>query len=189
MTVSRRKLLLAGGAAGMALAAPAHSADAAVQDAGQLPPAERQRHENHMRLAIAEAKKNPQWPFGAVIVHETSGQVLAAGVNDGGHNPTLHGEIAALNDYVSRHGNTRWPETTLYTTGEPCPMCMSAIAWAGIPRVVWATSIAGLSRAGIGQIGIGAATVAAAADFYRPEKLVGGVLAAQTDLLFQQRPK
>ncbi len=68
-------------------------------------------------------------------------------------------------------------------------MCMSAIAWAGIPRVVWATSIAGLSRAGIGQIGIGAATVAAAADFYRPEKLIGGVLAAQTDLLFQQRPK
>ncbi len=189
MTVSRRELLLAGTAAGMTLAAPARGADAVVQDARQLPPEERQRHEKHMRLAIAEAAKNPQWPFGAVIVHEASGHVMAAGVNDGSRNPTLHGEIAALNDYVSRHGNTRWPETTLYTTGEPCPMCMSAIAWAGIPRVVWATSIAGLSRAGIGQIGIGAATVAAAADFYRPEQLIGGVLAAHTDQLFQQRPQ
>ena len=40
---------------------------------------------------------------------------------------------------------------------------------------------------GIGRIGIGAATVAAAADFYRPQKLIDGVLTTQTDQLFQQR--
>ena len=47
--------------------------------------------------------------------------------------PTLHGEIVAIRNYSSQYGNLGWEDTTLYTTGEPCPMCMGAIIWAGIP--------------------------------------------------------
>jgi tRNA(Arg) A34 adenosine deaminase TadA len=42
----------------------------------------------------------------------------------------------------------------LYTTGEPCSMCMSALVWAGIGGVVFASSIDGIRRAGIDQIAI-----------------------------------
>ena len=58
-----------------------------------------------MRLAIAAANANPFYPFGAVIIAATDRTVLAQGVNNSKTNPVLHGEIAAINDYVARHGN------------------------------------------------------------------------------------
>src|SRR5690348_16704571 len=82
-------------------------------------------HEQAMRLAIAAARANPAFPFGAVIVRAADRQTMATGVNNGSANPTWHGEVVAINDYVSRHGNQGWEEIILYTTGEPCPMCMS----------------------------------------------------------------
>ena len=90
-------------------------------------------HEAAMRLAIAAAKANPFYPFGAVIIGAADRATLAQGVNDGKTNPIFHGEIAAINDYVARHGNQGWADGILYTTGEPCPMCMSAIVL-GRPR-------------------------------------------------------
>ena len=88
-------------------------------------------HEQAMRLAIAEARHKPAFPFGAVILRAADRQVMATGVNEGAANPTFHGEIVATNDYIARHGNRGWGEMILYTTGEPCPMCMSAMVWAG----------------------------------------------------------
>lgn len=83
-----------------------------------------------MRLAIAAAKTNPFYPFGAVIIGAADRAVLAQGVNNGKANAMLHGEMVAINDYVARHDNIGWADGILYTTGEPCPMCMSAIVWA-----------------------------------------------------------
>ena len=100
-------------------------------------------HETAMRLAIAAAKANPFYPFGAVIVGAADRAVLAQGVNNGKANPILHGEIVAISDYIARHGNQGWADGILYTTGEPCPMCMSAIVWAGISGVVYGSSIYG----------------------------------------------
>ncbi|AUH53477.1 nucleoside deaminase [Chromobacterium sp. ATCC 53434] len=137
-----------------------------------------------MRLAIKQARQNTHYPFGAVIVHEESGRVLAEGVNDIGAIPFLHGEMAAIQNYCQRHGNRGFGETTLYTTAEPCPMCMSAIMWSGIPRVVWGTSINGLIRTGYNQILIPAERVARSSTFYRPLMLTGGVLEEETDALF-----
>ena len=128
-------------------------------------------HERFMRLAIEQARANPAFPFGAVIVRLPERQVAAAAVNRGHDNPILHGEIAAIHDYVARHGNRGWEETVLYTTGEPCPMCMSAIVWAGIAGVVYATSIAGLKQVGFDQIDIGAPAVAASARFSHPSMM------------------
>ena len=145
-------------------------------------------HEQAMRLAIAEARGNPGFPFGAVIVRAADGRVLATGVNKGALNPTFHGEIVAIDDYVARNGNRGWSEAILYTTGEPCPMCMSAMVWAGMGGVVWGTSIEQLRQFGINQISIPATTVIGASAFYRGAML-GHVLQAETDALFRNRQR
>jgi tRNA(Arg) A34 adenosine deaminase TadA len=140
-----------------------------------------------MWLAIEQARRNPMWPFGAVIVGTRSGDILGSGVNAGADNPVLHGEVVAMNDYVSLHGNQGWAEATLYTTGEPCSMCMSAMAWANVRRVVWGSSIDEIRRTEIIQIALSAREVAASArSFYSPELLLGGVLADHTNRLFQE---
>lgn len=154
-------------------------------DLDAIPP---ETHERFMRLAIEQARKNPAFPFGAVIVRMQDGQVLAAAVNRGAENPTLHGEIAAIHDYVARNGHQGWPDTVLYTTGEPCPMCMSAIIWAGIGGVVFATSIEELKAAGFDQIDVAAPEIAASATFWNGD-IRGGVLAEETDRMFAERPR
>ncbi|MFM9588007.1 nucleoside deaminase [Streptomyces scabiei] len=124
---------------------------------------------------------------GAVIVATRTGRVLGSGVNTGTDSPLLHGEVVAMNDYVRRHGNRGWASTTLSTTGEPCSMCMSALVWANVRRVVWASSIDEIRRTGIVQIALSAHEVAAAArSFSIPELLLGGVLADRTNHLFQE---
>ncbi|MEU3574559.1 nucleoside deaminase [Kitasatospora sp. NPDC036755] len=137
-----------------------------------------------MAEAVAEGRKLERYPFGAVIVR--SGVVVARGVAAAGENPTYHGEMVAIDDHAQRADDPDWGATTLYTTAEPCPMCMSACAWAGIGRVVWGTSIEGLRRTGLDQIGIAATAVAdAARSFYSPQLLLGGVLADVTDAMFR----
>jgi tRNA(adenine34) deaminase len=183
--ISRRGLLWCGCAAAACATVPL-SARAA------LPPIATAQHEAFMRLAIAEARGNPRYPFGAVIVRPAQGgnggEVMGKGVNDSGANPILHGEIACMNDYVRRNGNTGWGDTVLYTTGEPCSMCMSALMWAGIGGVVFASSIDGITRAGIDQIRIRAEAVAEATPFWKG-LLLGGVLAAETDRMFLERQR
>lgn len=144
-------------------------------------------HERFMWLAIEQARRNPKWPFGAVIVHSRTGEILAGGVNTGTDSPLLHGEVVAMNDYVRRQGNQGWADATLYTTGEPCSMCMSAMAWANLRRVVWASSIDDIRSTGIIQIDLTARQVAdAASSFYTPQLLMGGVLANHTNRLFRE---
>ena len=149
-------------------------------------------HEQAMREAIAMSRRNRFFPFGAVIVRAADRRIMASGANRGYANPTCRGEIVALNDYVSRHGNLGWEEailyTTLYTTGEPCPMCMSALAWARTGGVVYGTSIETLRRAGIDQILLPATAIIAAAPFYRGE-ILGDVLSSETDALFANRER
>jgi tRNA(Arg) A34 adenosine deaminase TadA len=145
-------------------------------------------HEQAMRLAIAEAHGNPAFPFGAVILRAADRHVMATGVNKGAANPTFHGEIVAINDYIAHHGNRGWDEAILYTTGEPCPMCMSAMVWAAIGGVVWGTSIEQLREFGINQILIPATTVVGAASFYRGQ-ILGHVLQTETDALFRNRER
>lgn len=154
----------------------------------RLPAISMAQHERFMRLAIAEGRRNPTYPFGAVIVEPETGEVMAHGVNDSARSPILHGEIACMEDYVRRHGNRGWGPLALYTTGEPCSMCMSALVWAGIGGVVFGSSIDGIVRAGIDQIQIPAQTVIDGSPFYHGT-LLGGVLQAETDRLFLERKR
>ncbi|MFD7019970.1 hypothetical protein [Streptomyces sp. NPDC059928] len=92
-----------------------------------------------------------------------------------------------MNDYVRRHGNRGWADTTLCATGEPCSMCMSAMAWANLRRVVWGSSIDEIRCTGIGQIALSAREVAASASsVYPPDLLLGGVLSDCSDRLFRE---
>jgi tRNA(Arg) A34 adenosine deaminase TadA len=146
-------------------------------------------HERAMRLAIGVARGNPRFPFGAVIVRAADGRLLAEGVNDSWHNPVLHGEIVCINAYVAAHGNVGWDGAVLYTTAEPCPMCMSALIWARIGGVVYASPLATVTRWSGGKPGIAieARQVVAAAPAFRGG-LLGGVLQTEADALFAMAP-
>lgn len=143
-------------------------------------------HESAMRVAMQEGRQNESYPFGAVIVDANTSKILAKGVNAASSNPTLHGEISCMNNYVKQHGNRNWPSLIIYTTGEPCSMCMTALVWAGIGGVVYASSIDSLVNAGIKQVRIAAKDVIAASDFWRPA-LLGGVLERECDAMFMGR--
>jgi tRNA(adenine34) deaminase len=87
------------------------------------------------RLALAEGNL----PIGAVIVHDD--QIVATGRNgvDSGENDTHHAELAAIQSipqFLFRHKR----QCTVYTTLEPCMMCMGTIVIAGIHRIVWGAS-------------------------------------------------
>ena len=117
-------------------------ASAAVLSAGPLvaAPNESADDERFMRLALNEARQG-DFPFGAVIVRD--GQVLARGRNLGKTNddPTAHGEMVAIRRCLTDYGSASLRGSTLYTSGEPCAMCMGAILWCRISRLVFAASV------------------------------------------------
>lgn len=93
-----------------------------------------------MALALAQAAANEgEVPVGALVVDETTGEVIAEGFNRpvATHDPTAHAEIAALRAAALARGNYRLTGLTLYVTLEPCAMCAGAISHARIGRVVW----------------------------------------------------
>lgn len=97
-----------------------------------------------MRQALQlarEAELNSEVPVGAVLVDNLMGGVVGLGRNSviGLNDPTAHAEIVAIRDAGDRLGNYRLPNTTLYVTLEPCPMCMMALVHARISRLVYAT--------------------------------------------------
>ena len=99
----------------------------------------------YMDMAILEARlgitNNEGGPFGAVIVKD--GEVIGKGHNQvvKNNDPTCHGEIQAIRD-ACRHLNTfDLSGSVIYTTGEPCPMCLGAILWANIDKVYYGCNI------------------------------------------------
>lgn len=145
-------------------------------------------HDDYMRQAIAIAKKVPKFPFGTVIVRRTTGEIIAKGINRSFDNPTFHGEIDAINCCAAAHSQIDWAVLDLYTTAEPCPMCQSAIEWAGIASVYYGTSIPYLQRHGWRQINIRAEEVAQRTPF-RHTKVIGGILELECNALFEAARK
>ncbi|MEK4032921.1 nucleoside deaminase [Methylocystis sp. IM3] len=158
----------------VAAAAPAH-AEAILQPV-------RTQDDAFMRLALDEAA-NGDLPFGAVIV--LGGKVVARGRNIGDktNDPTAHGEMTAIRRFIADRPAADLQGATLYTTGEPCPMCMGAILWCGFARLVYAASIAELETR-IGQIMLTSRAIAGAAPFAHIE-ITGGVLAKEALALFR----
>jgi tRNA(adenine34) deaminase len=139
--------------------------------------------EAFMRLALDEARRG-DYPFGAVIVRD--GAVIARGRNLGkvDDDPTAHGEMVAIRRCLADHGSAALRGSTLYASGEPCVMCMGAIIWCHVGRLVFAASIAQLATK-IDQIRIPCADVAANAPF-ASITITAGVLADEAMKLFDK---
>lgn len=109
-------------------------------------------HETFMRRAIQLSEEamteGAGPPFGAVIV--CGGQVLAEGFNNSflTKDPTAHAEIVTIRLACASIGRQKLDDCTIYSSSEPCPMCLSAIYWAGIRKVFYANDIAAAAEAG-----------------------------------------
>lgn len=96
--------------------------------------------EYFMREAIRLSEENVQnggGPFGAVITLE--GKLVATGVNRvvPDNDPTAHAEVRAIRAACQKLGTFKLEGCTIYSSCEPCPMCLSAIYWAGIKRLCY----------------------------------------------------
>lgn len=98
-----------------------------------------------MNLAIKEAEKTMTkdigGPFGAAIVK--NGKVITVASNTvlGSHDPTAHAEVNAIRKASEKLQSHDLSGCTLYATGYPCPMCLSAIIWANIKEVYYGTDL------------------------------------------------
>ena len=105
-----------------------------------------------MRMAINEAKKGIKeghgGPFGAVIVKDekvvAKGHNLVLKTND----PTNHGEMMAIHKACKKLKTYDLSGCEIYTTGEPCPMCMAAILWANIEKIYYGCNISDTENIG-----------------------------------------
>ena len=151
----------------------------------QTPKTESGRGDEHyIRQAIRLAGNVPKHPFGALLVDQEKGVVVAEGWNRYADNPTWHGEMDAINKCAASHPKADWTKLTLYTTAEPCAMCQGAVAWTGIRRVVFGSSIPFLKSLNWWAIDIRAAELARLAPF-RQCTVVGGVLEEECNKLFR----
>jgi tRNA(adenine34) deaminase len=174
-TANRRHIL---GALAFGVAAATEAEGAALQTPATG------ADETFMREAIAQARM-ADFPFGAVIVKD--GAIRARGLNLGKQqrDPTAHGEMVAIRRFLAENGPDALRGATLYTSGEPCAMCMGAIVWCGISRVVFAASLKQLA-AQIGQIMITCTEVAEQTPFLKVQ-ITGGVLADEAIALFSTK--
>ena len=84
-----------------------------------------------------ESVNNGGGPFGSVIVKDN--KIIAEGSNKvtSNNDPTAHGEIVAIREACKKLNNFSLNQCELYSTCEPCPMCLSAIYWARIDKIYY----------------------------------------------------
>ena len=90
-----------------------------------------------IRLSIQMMRRGQGGPFGAVVVRK--GKVVGRGFNrvTSANDPTAHAEIVAIRAACQRLKTFQLDDCELYTSCEPCPMCLSAIYWARLRRVFY----------------------------------------------------
>ena len=109
-------------------------------------------HEKFMRMAIDLATSNvlsgAGGPFGAVIVRD--GVVVATGANNvtGSNDPTAHAEITAIRNAARALGTFELAGCTIYSSCEPCPMCLGAILWARCEALYFGSTAQDAAAAG-----------------------------------------
>jgi guanine deaminase len=93
-----------------------------------------------IRLSLSKMRANCGGPFGAVVVR--NGRVIGRGWNQvtSTNDPTAHAEVVAIRDACQRLKTFQLADCELYTSCEPCPMCLSAIYWARFKKVYYANT-------------------------------------------------
>jgi tRNA(Arg) A34 adenosine deaminase TadA len=101
-----------------------------------------------IRLSIDNLNTPGGGPFGAVVVRD--GRIIGRGQNRvvPTNDPTAHAEVVAIRDACSIFGTYTLTGCEMYTSCEPCPMCLSAIYWAHLDRIHYAATRADADAAG-----------------------------------------
>jgi tRNA(Arg) A34 adenosine deaminase TadA len=114
----------------------------------------KEKHEAFMRRAIANSREagveyKTGGAFGAVIVSK-DGKVLADGLNHvvSQNDPTWHGEMHAIRQACALLKSPKLDGCILYTSSEPCPMCLATAYWAGVDGIIYGASVADSKKYG-----------------------------------------
>jgi guanine deaminase len=101
-----------------------------------------------IELSIENVRSGRGGPFAAVVVKD--GRIVAEGVNcvTSRNDPTAHAEVVAIREACKRLDNFELDGCELYTSCEPCPMCLGAIYWARPARVYFGNTARDASKAG-----------------------------------------
>jgi len=101
-----------------------------------------------IQLSLDNVLRDQGGPFGAVVVQ--NGTIVAEGVNrvTATPDPTAHAEVVAIREACTRLGVFELKDCELYSSCEPCPMCLGAIYWARLARVYFANCAADASAIG-----------------------------------------
>ena len=112
----------------------------------------KEQDERFMRMAIeasrAGMERGDGGPFGCVIVKD--GNVVGSGNNrvTSDNDPTAHAEVVAIRNACANLKNFQLKDCTVYTSCEPCPMCLGALYWARPARIVYAATREDAAAAG-----------------------------------------
>ena len=104
--------------------------------------------EKAIELATENVKSGAGGPFGAVIVKD--GKIIATGVNSvtSENDPTAHAEVKAIRNACEKLNDYQLDGCTIYSSCEPCPMCLGAIYWARPAKLVFAATKKDAAEAG-----------------------------------------
>jgi tRNA(Arg) A34 adenosine deaminase TadA len=103
-----------------------------------------EREQHFMRIAVELSRKGMEngdgGPFGAIVVH--GDEIIGKGWNQvlSNNDPTAHAEVMAIREACTHQGTFQLPNCEIYTSCEPCPMCLGAIYWARPQRVYFANT-------------------------------------------------
>jgi guanine deaminase len=105
--------------------------------------------EKFLKQAIDKSKESVAaggFPVGVVIIKNN--EIIASAISNGKQlkDPTAHGEVTAIREACQKLGKRDIPEVTLYSSLEPCLMCLAASSWASIPRIIYACSRGRVSK-------------------------------------------
>jgi tRNA(Arg) A34 adenosine deaminase TadA len=104
--------------------------------------------ERAIRLAVENVRSGCGGPFGAVIVRH--GEIIAEGVNQvtSRNDPTAHAEVLAIRQACAKMATFELKDCELYSSCEPCPMCLGAIYWARLARLYYASTAEDAAKIG-----------------------------------------
>ena len=140
-----------------------------------------------MRLAIHKAQEAiaaGQSPFASVIVRGENVVAVTHNTVWRDTDPTAHAEVNCIRAAAAALRTIALRGCTLFSTAEPCPMCLSAIHWAKIERVVYGAAIADATAAGFSELAVAARTLAELG--HSPVRVEGGLLRDECAALFDQ---
>jgi guanine deaminase len=101
-----------------------------------------------IQLSMENVRSGCGGPFGVVIVR--NGEIIAEGVNQvtSRNDPTAHAEVVAIRQACAKLGTFELKDCELYSSCEPCPMCLGAIYWARLARIYYANTAADAAKIG-----------------------------------------